>query len=101
MSDESKAHWSNYFDSVMNPIPYGWTAIAGYWNFCDQYFNSIGIHDLVDNGTAQAADYVEEATRKANYYHAQAMLDYFGPTGYNILSQEEIDLYTKMVEDNS
>ncbi len=101
MSDESKAHWSNYFDSVMNPIPYGWTAIAGYWNFCDQYFNSIGIHDLVDNGTAQAADYVEEATRKVNYYHAQAMLDYFGPTGYNILSQEEIDLYTKMVEDNS
>ncbi len=102
MSDESKEHWSNYFDSVMNPIPYGWTSIAGYWNFCDQYFNSIGIHDLVDNGTAQAADYVEEATRKANYYHAEAMLKFFGPESpINILSQEEIDLYTQMKASNS
>ncbi len=101
MSDESAAHWSTYFDSVMNPIPYGWTSIAGYWNFCDQYFNSIGIHDLVDNGTAQAADYVEEATRKANYYHAEAMLKFFGPESpINILSQEEVDLYTNMKADN-
>jgi len=100
MDDEHIAHWENYFASVLQPIPYGWTSIAGYWNFCDEYFNSIGIHDLVDNGTAQAADYVEEATRKANYYHAQAMLDYFGPDGYNVLSEEEITLYTNMVAEN-
>ena len=100
MDDEHIAHWENYFASVLQPIPFGWTSIAGYWNFCDEYFNSIGIHDLVDNGTAQAADYVEEATRKANYYHAQAMLDYFGPDGYNVLSEEEITLYTNMVAEN-
>lgn len=100
MDDEHIAHWENYFASVLQPIPFGWTSIAGYWNFCDEYFNSIGIHDLVDNGTAQAADYVEEATRKANYYHAQAMLDYFGANGYNVLSEEEIALYEGMVAEN-
>lgn len=101
MDEEHVAHWENYFTSCLQPISFGWTSIAGYWNFCDEYFNSIGIHTLVDNGTAQAADYVEEATRKANYYHAQAMLDYFGPDSlYNILSEEETALYTQMVADN-
>jgi len=101
MPAENVAHWENYFASCLQPISFGWTNIAGYWNFCDEYFNSIGIHDLVDNGTAQAADYVEEATRKANYYHAQAMLDYFGPSSfYNVLTEEEIALYEKMVTDN-
>lgn len=100
MDEEHVAHWRNYFASCMQPISFGWTNIAGYWNFCDEYFNSIGIHDLVDNGKAQAADYVEEATRKANYYHAQAMLDYFGDWGYGILSEEETALYEQMVADN-
>ena len=84
----------------MYPIPFGWTSIAGYWNYCDEYFNSIGIHTLVDNGTAKAADFAEEATRKANYYHAQAMLDYFGASGYNILSDEEVALYEGLVAEN-
>ena len=100
MDEEHVAAWEEYFASCMQPISFGWTSIAGYWNFCDEYFNSIGIHDLVDTGAAQAADYVEEATRKANYYHAQAMLDYFGPDGYNVLSEEEIALYEKMVAEN-
>jgi multiple sugar transport system substrate-binding protein len=101
MDDEHRGYWEEYFASCMQPIPYGWTSIAGYWNYCAEYFNSIGIHDLVDAGTAQAADYVDEATMKANLYHAQAMLDYFGESGYNILSEDEIALYTQMVEDNS
>ena len=82
----------------MQPISYGWTSIAGYWNFCDEYFNKIGIHDLVDKGTAKAADYATEATEMANYYHASAMIQYFGPTGYNILSEEDIAKYQAMVD---
>ena len=101
MDEEHVTAWEEYFASCMQPISFGWTSIAGYWNFCDEYFNSIGIHDLVDTGAAQAADYVEEATRKANYFHAKAMLDYFGPDGYNVLSEEEIALYEQMVTENS
>ena len=55
----------------------------------------------MDKGKAKAADYAEEATRMANLYHANAMLRYFGPDGYNVLSQEEIDLYTQLVADNT
>lgn len=100
MDDTHKGYWKEYFKSCMQPIPYGWTSIAGYWNYCDQYFNKIGIHDLVDNGTKKAADYAEDATQKANYYHAQAMLDYFGPDGYNVLSDEDIQKYTDLAAKN-
>ena len=100
MDEEHVERWKNYFDSCMQPISYGWTSIAGYWNFCAEYFNSIGIHDLVDKGTAKAADYATEATSKANYYHAQAMLDYFGPSAYNVLSDEDIATYEQMIADN-
>ncbi len=100
MDEEHKALWEEYFASCMQPIPYGWTSIAGYWNYCAEYFNSIGIHDLVDKGTAKAADYAEEATRKANWYHATAMLKYFGADGYNVLSEEVVALYEQMVTDN-
>lgn len=100
MDEEHKALWEEYFASCMQPIPYGWTSIAGYWNYCAEYFNSIGIHDLVDKGTAKAADYAEEATRKANWYHATAMLKYFGADGYNVLTEEETALYEQMVTDN-
>lgn len=99
MDDEHKGYWKEYFDSVMQPIPFGWTSIAGYWNFCDGYFNKIGIHDLVDAGTAKAADYAEEGTRQANSYHATAMIDYFGPNGYDVLSDEEIQKYQNMIID--
>ncbi|NLJ90755.1 MAG: carbohydrate ABC transporter substrate-binding protein [Clostridiales bacterium] len=100
MDEEHKGYWKEYFASCMQPIPFGWTSIAGYWNFCDEYFNKIGIHDLVDSGQAKAADYATEATEKANFYHATAMLDYFGPNGYDILSEEEVAMYEQMVEDN-
>lgn len=100
MDEEHVGYWKNYFASCMQPIPYGWTSIAGYWNFCDEYFNNIGIHDKVDKGEAKAADYAAEATEKANLYHAQAMLDYFGSNGYNILSDEEVAEYEQMVADN-
>lgn len=100
MDEEHRGYWEEYFASCMQPIPYGWTSIAGYWNFCDEYFNSIGIHDLVDKGTAKAADYADEATTKANWYHATAMLKYFGPDGYNVLSEEDVKLYEQMVTDN-
>lgn len=96
--DDRKQYWDDYFASVTRPVPYGWYNIAGYWNFCDQYFNSIGIHDLVDQGKAKAADYVEEATQKANYYHAEAMISYFGPSGYNVLSDEELAQYQAVVD---
>ncbi len=95
---DHKPYWDAYFDSIKHPVPYGWYNIAGYWNFCDQYFNKIGIHDLVDAGTAKAADYAEEATRQANYYHAEAMISYFGPTGYDILSEEELAKYQATVD---
>lgn len=95
---EHKQYWDDYFASITRPVPYGWYSIAGYWNFCDQYFNNIGIHDLVDQGKAKAADYVETATEQANYYHAEAMLSYFGEDGYDILSQEEKDKYQAVVD---
>lgn len=100
MDDTHKDYWKEYFASCMQPIPYGWTSIAGYWNYCNEYFNSIGIHDLCDKGEAQAADYAVEATEKANYFHATAMLKYFGPSGYNVLSDEEIALYEGMVAED-
>ncbi len=100
MDEEHVGYWKNYFESCMQPIPYGWTNIAGYWNFCDEYFNKIGIHDLVDKGTAKAADYATEATEKANLFHAQAMIDYFGPDGYGVLSDEEVAKYEQIVADN-
>ena len=104
--EEHKQYWDDYFSSITRPVPYGWYSIAGYWNFCDQYFNSIGIHTLVDTGKAKAADYVDEATRQANYYHASAMLAYFGPNspyatvvGYkDILSADEIAKYQAVVD---
>ena len=72
------------------------SSIAGYWNYCDQYFNKIGIHDLVDGGSAKAADFVQEATIKANWYHADAMITYFGPNGYDVLTEEQLKLYEDM-----
>ncbi len=96
--DDHKGYWDDYFSSITRPVPYGWYNIAGYWNFCDQYFNSIGIHTLVDAGTAKAADYVEEATSQANYYHAEAMISYFGPNGYDVLSEEDLAKYQAVVD---
>ncbi len=101
MDDEHKEHWTDFFASCMQPIPYGWVSIAGYHTACDEYFNKIGIHGIVDAGTGQAADYVDEATRKFNYYHAEAMINYFGPSGYNVLSEAEIAEYTEMKNANA
>lgn len=100
--DDRKPYWDAYFDSIQRPTPFGWLFTAGYWNFCAEYFNmvdGVGIHDLVRKQGKQASDYVEEATRQANYYHAEAMLSYFGPDKYNILSDEEIATYEAMVEE--
>lgn len=96
MDETHVGYWRDYFKSCMQPIPYGWTSIAGYWNYCDQYFNRIGIHDKVDAGTAKAADFQQEATEMANYYHADAMINFFGPAGYNILSDEDLKKYEDM-----
>lgn len=96
--EENKVIWDDFFANITRPVPYGWYNIAGYWNFCDQYFNKIGIHTLVDNGTAKAADYVEEATEQANYYHAEAMISYFGPNGYDVLSDEDLAKYQAVVD---
>ena len=100
MDEEHTQHWRNFFASCMQPISFGWTSIAGYKTFCDEYFNSIGIHDLVDAGTVQAADYVDEANKKANWYHADAMLKYFGPNGYNVLSESEQTYYQQLRDSN-
>lgn len=101
MDEEHTEHWRQFFASAMQPIPYGWESIAGYISACDGYFNDIGIHGIVDSGTGQAADYAAEATQKFNWYHADAMLRYFGPDGYNVLTQEEIDSYTKLLNENA
>ena len=95
---EHKQYWDDFFDSITRPVPFGWYSIAGYWNFCDSYFNNIGIHTLCDTGSAKAADYVETATEQANYYHAEAMIDYFGPNGYDILSDEELAKWQAVVD---
>lgn len=100
MDDEHVKLWKEYFASCMQPIPYGWTSIAGYWNYCNEYFNKIDIHTKVDSGEKKAADYIDEATSKANYYHAKAMLKYFGKSGYNVLSDEDIAKYEKMEKEN-
>ncbi len=100
MDDTHVGYWKEYFASCMQPIPYGWTSIAGYWNYCDEYFNKLDIHNQVDAGKAKAADFADEATTKANYYHATAMLNYFGKDGYDCLSDKEIATYEKMVKDN-
>ncbi len=71
-------YWDAYFANCTRPVPYGWMSIAGYWTFCDEYFNNIGIHNLVDTGKAKAADYADEATEMANQYHKEAMMEYFG-----------------------
>ena len=52
----------------------------------------------MDQGKAKAADYVEEATEQANYYHAEAMISYFGPDGYDVLSDEELAQYQAVVD---
>ncbi|MGN0297826.1 MAG: hypothetical protein ACI4C1_01350, partial [Lachnospiraceae bacterium] len=99
MDEEHTQLWRDYFASCMQPIPYGWESIAGYWTFCDSYFNKIGIHDLVDTGAAKASDYAEEATEMANYYHANAMLEFFGPNSfYNFLSDEDVAFYQSVVD---
>lgn len=58
MDEEHTQLWKNYFASCMQPISFGWTNIAGYWNFCDEYFNAIDIHGKVDRGEGAAADFV-------------------------------------------
>ncbi|WP_029505132.1 ABC transporter substrate-binding protein, partial [Lachnoclostridium phytofermentans] len=75
---ERKPYWDAYFASCIRPVPFGWMSIAGYWTFCDEYFNNLGIHNLVDTGQAKASDYAEEATKMANQYHKEAMKAYFG-----------------------
>lgn len=75
---EDGPYWDAYFANCTRPVPFGWMSIAGYWTFCDEYFNNIGIHGLVDSGTAKAADYAEDATAAANQYHKDAMMNYFG-----------------------
>lgn len=70
-------YWDRYFASITRPVPFGWMSIAGYWNFCNDYFNKIGIHSRVDTGKAKAADYADEATEQANQFHKEAMKEYF------------------------
>lgn len=70
-------YWDKYFASITRPVPFGWMSIAGYWNFCVDYFNKIGIHSLVDTGKAKASDYADEATEQANQFHKDAMKEYF------------------------
>lgn len=100
MDEEHVGYWREYFKSCLQPIPYGWTSIAGYWTYCDQYFNDLNIHSQCDTGQAKAADFADDATRKANYFHAKAMLDYFGSSGYDILTDEEVAKYEEMSEAN-
>lgn len=99
MDEEHTQLWRDYFASCMQPISFGWTNIAGYWNFCDEYFNKVGIHDIVDTGAGKAADYKDEAQRQADYYHAKAMLDYFGPGSlYSVLNDSETSFYQGIVD---
>ena len=40
MDEEHRACWEEFFASCMQPIPFGWTSIAGYWNYCDGHAHS-------------------------------------------------------------
>ena len=101
-----KPYWDRFFENLQRPVPYGWYNIAGYWNFCDQYFNSQtaagvsapGIHNIVDEGLGKSADYVEEANLMANYYHALYQLKYFGPEGYDVLDDAEQAWYQSVID---
>ena len=97
MDMEHKALWEDYFASCMQPIPYSWASIVGLWDYSVEYFNKLNFHELVDCGSKKATEIVEEATIMANYYHAQAMLSYFGPGGYDVLSKDEIAQYDEMI----
>ena len=98
MDEEHTQLWRDYFASCMQPISYGWTNIAGYWNFCDEYFNKVDIHTQTETGAAKAADFIDETNRQANYYHAKAMIDYFGPNSiYNVLTEDETKFYQDIV----
>ena len=107
MDDEHRALWENYFDTCKQPISYGWETIAGYYTFCVEYFNAqvegttTGIHNIIDASLKQASDYVDEGTRQANLYHADAMMTYFGPDGYDVLSDEEYESYQELYDANS
>ncbi len=107
MDDEHRTYWEEYFASCMQPIPFGWLSIAGYYTACVDYFNNIsaggytGIHNIVDANAGKASDYVDEAQRQFNYYHANAMIQYFGPNGYNVLSDEDLESYEELLEANS
>ncbi len=99
MDDEHKQLWRDYFASCMEPISFGWTNIAGYNNFLVNYFNNLNIHTIVDNGQGKAADYKDEAARQADYYHAKAMLEYFGPGSiYEVMSDDEAAFYQNIVD---
>lgn len=74
---ENDAYWEAYFSKCTGGIPFGWTSIPGYWDFCDEYFNNIGIHNLVDTGKNKASDFVDEATEMANKFYKDAMKEYF------------------------
>lgn len=101
MDEEHEELWRQYFKTCLQPIPFGWENIAGYFTFCADYFNKIDIHTVVDLGQKKAADYAPEATEKANYYHADAMLRYFGPdSDYNFLSDEDVAYYQNIIDNN-
>ncbi len=101
MDQEHTQLWRDYFAACVQPIPFeGVSTIAGYTAFMDEWFDPVGIDTMVDAGFARAADYVDEATREANWHHASAMLDYFGPDGYDVLTAEEIDSYSWLYRNN-
>ncbi len=102
MDEEHTQHWRDFFAASMQPIPtLGQVTIPGYMDFIMDYMFPLNITGLVESGQAQAADYADEATRKANWYHADAMLRYFGPEGYNVLTDEETAFYNDLLNDNA
>lgn len=101
MDAEHKALWENYFESCMQPIPQGEVSIVGVADF-RAYLEQVNLHRPVDSyiGKGSAEEYMEKTTAMANYYHAKAMVKYFGKEGYNVLEEYELAFYELMIVEN-
>lgn len=85
MDEEHRAYWDYYFERCKNPILPGNTAIAGYNDYTGDYFRRQPIAGSLDrvcdrllSGQYNPEEFATEAEEYLNWYHEQAMIDYFG-----------------------
>lgn len=102
MDEEHTGYWREYFAASMQPIPTdSWLTIPGFMAFQNDYFFTMDIYGTIESGEAKAEDFVPDIAKNGNRLHAEAMLNYFGPDGYNVLTDEEITSYTELLNANA